>query len=224
MRLAARSCALVFAIILSYCCAQADHRRPVGVVSQADNAHIDTTNAMTGADVYDCENLTTDEGGELRLQVHSGQVHLTGGSSAQLEEDINEVQVFINRGTVGFAEPAGTVIEITTPGGFVRAASGQAAAGEVKITSATEMLVTAIRGDLVLDNGGEFRTIAQGQSAKITFEGSLEPVCRVAAAGNQPQSPLVHRPIGFYLIAAGAVAVPAIVIWHEESESDTKVR
>jgi hypothetical protein len=219
MRSLVRGCAFVFAVALFCSSICARPRRPVGVVSEAQGARLDNANAITGADVYDCENLNTDDGGELRLQVRSGQVYLGSGSSAQLEEDSDQVQVFVSRGTVGFAAPAGIPIEITTPAGFLRAANGEDASGEVAIESARAMVITAMRGDLVLDNGGELRTIAQGQSARVTFEGALEPACRVGA-GNV-HDPIVHHPIVYYLIAPAALTVPSILIVRKEQESDT---
>jgi hypothetical protein len=83
------------------------------------------------------------------------------------------------------------------------------------------MTVSAIRGDLVLDNGGEFRTIPEGKSAKITFEEGAGPSCRVDDAADQNRQPYVHHRIGFLILAAAAVAVPSFVIWHEESESNS---
>jgi hypothetical protein len=200
---------------------QGAHGKAAGVVSEANQAYLGTANAATGADVYDCENLETTDGGALRLRVRSGQVYLSASSSAQLEQDVDATQVFVNRGTVGFAAPAGSGIELTTSAGIIRAANGQAATGEVTLGT-KEMTVSAIRGDLVLDNGGEFRTIPEGKSAKITFEDALAPSCRVAdPAGSQVQRPYVHHRIGFEILAAAAVAVPSIVIWHLESESDS---
>ena len=38
---------------------QGAHGKAAGVVSEANQAYLGTTNAVTGADVYDCENLET---------------------------------------------------------------------------------------------------------------------------------------------------------------------
>jgi hypothetical protein len=223
MRVVSQCCAIVVAASLLYSPVQGARARAktAGTVSQANQAYLGTTNAVTGADVYECENLETKDGGELRLQVRSGQVYLSASSLAQLQQNVSETQVFVNRGTVGFSAPAGGGIALTTPAGFIRAASGQAAAGEVAFTGPKEMTVSAMRGDLVLDNGGEFRTISEGKSAKITFEDALQPSCRVADPGSQVRQPYVHHQIGFLIIVAAAVAVPSIVIWHEESESNS---
>jgi hypothetical protein len=53
--------------------AMADVRRALGVVVQTDRGRIDSTNAVTGADIYSCDSLDTDDGGALRVQVGSSR-------------------------------------------------------------------------------------------------------------------------------------------------------
>jgi hypothetical protein len=220
MRPVGRYCGVLFAVALILPAAQAVQRKAVGVVSQADLAHIDNTNAVAGADVYNCDNLETEAGGEMRLQVRSGQVYLAAGSQGQLQDGLNGIDVYVSLGTVGFSAMAGAAIEIVTPAGFVRPANGQAASGEVTLTGPKEMLISAMRGDLVLDNGGEIRTIPQGQTAKITFDQGSAPACHEdEAQDQQPQQKPLRRPIGFDLIGAGALAVPAYLLWRYETES-----
>jgi hypothetical protein len=217
-----RYCALLLAAALILPSAQAVQRRAVGVVSQTDHGHIDSADAVAGANVYNCDTVETELGGQMRLQVRSGQVYLAAASEGQLQEGLNGIDVYVDRGTIGFAAMAGAAIEVVTPAGFVRAANGQAASGEVTITGPTEMVITAMQGDLVLDNGGQFRTIPQGQTAKVTFAGGSSPVCREEESQDQQQSNhALRRPIGFYLAGAGAVAVPAIILWIKMSESSS---
>lgn len=200
----------------------AAQRKAVGVVSQSDHGHIDSADAVTGANIYNCDTLETEAGGEMRVQVRSGQIFLPAASEGQLQEDLNGIEVYIDRGTVGFSGMAGAAIEIVAPAGVVRPLNGQEASGQVTITGPKEMLIQAIHGDLVLDNGGELRTIPQGQTAKVTFEEGSTPVCHVDQQGNQNQQPrnaLQHRKIGFILIGAAAVGLPAYFLWRHANES-----
>ena len=102
----------------------------LGVVSQTNLAHIDSANAVMGADIYSCDALDTDQGGALRVRVGAGQVYLSSGSAAALEDDGSEIQVVTSSGTVGFSEPASGDIAIRTPAGIVRAVGGAAAPGK----------------------------------------------------------------------------------------------
>ncbi|MGA8872744.1 MAG: hypothetical protein WB460_16470 [Candidatus Acidiferrales bacterium] len=219
MRPLARYCGLLCAAALIMPSAQAIQRKAVGVVSQTDRGHIDSADAVSGANVYDCDTLETEQGGQMRVQVRSGQVYLAPASEGQLQEGFNGIDVYIDRGTMGFSVMAGAAIEMVTPAGFVRAANGAAASGEVTITGRPEMTITAMRGDLVLDDGGEFRTIPQGQTAKVTSPEGGSPVCREEDSQDQQPRHSPRRPIGFYLAGGGAVVVPAIILWKELTES-----
>ncbi|MGA9938274.1 MAG: hypothetical protein WBP92_08520 [Candidatus Acidiferrales bacterium] len=228
MRFVARYCGVLCAAALLLPAAQAVQRvqrKVVGVVSQTDHGHIDSADATSGANVYDCDTLETDQGGQMRLQVQSGQVYIAPGSEGQLQGGLKGIEVYVGRGTVGFSTTAGGALEIVTPAGFVRAANGQAASGEVTITGPTEMLITAMRGDLVLENGGELQTIPQGKTAKVAVaEGSSSACHEEDDTQNQQQQnqKAFRRPIAFFLIPAAAVAVPAILLFHYESESKYK--
>ncbi|HEX4075437.1 MAG TPA: hypothetical protein VHX49_08570 [Candidatus Acidoferrales bacterium] len=228
MRFVARyCCVLCAAALILPAAAQAGQRvqhKVVGVVSQTDHGHVDSADATSGANVYDCDTLEADQGGQMRLQVQSGQVYVASGSEGQLQGGFNGIDVYISRGTVGFATIAGGAIEIVTPAGYVRAANGQAASGEVTITGPTEMLISATRGDLVLENGGALQTIPQGKTAKVAFAEGSAPACHEEddTQNQQQNQKAFRRPLAFYLIPAAAVAVPAILLFHYESESKYK--
>lgn len=198
-------------------------RRVLGVVTQTNLAHLDRQNAVMGADVYSCDSLDTDQGGVLRVRVSSSQIYLTATSAAALEDDRSEIQVLVTAGTVGFSEPASGDISIRTPAGIVRAAGGLAAAGEVTFKGPKELLISAMRGSLTLDNGGDIRTIPEGKSADVTFEDNLEQGCHDEGAADQTlQRPVTHPKIGFDIVATTAVAVTSYVAWRELTESDSK--
>jgi len=222
MRLVARYCGVLCAAALMLPSAQAVQRKVVGVVSQTDRGHVDSADAVSGTNVYDCDTLEAEQGGQMRLQVHGGQVDIASGSEGQLQGGLNGIDVYVSRGTVGFSEMAGGAIEIVTPAGYVRAANGQAAAAQVTITGPTEMTITGERGDLVLENGGELKTIPQGQTARVSFAEGSAPACHAEEdSQNQQQGNQkgFRRPLGFYLLPAAAIAVPAILLWHHETES-----
>lgn len=223
MRFIARLCfvALSLAALLSSP-AMAARRRVLGVVLQTDRARLDRANAVIGANIYSCDLLETDESGALRARVGSGQIYLSASSAAALEDDVTTIQLLAIRGTVGFSTSVFGEITIRTPAGIVRGTGAQAA-GQVTFTGPKELTISAIRGDLVLDNGGELRTIPEGKSATVTFEDNLDPGCHdEAAADQQPQHPLVRHKIGFYIIATAAVAIPSYLLWGNTTESKSQ--
>jgi hypothetical protein len=225
MRHALRLCLIILCFAAFYSSpASAAHRRVLGVVSQTDRGHLDSQNAVMGADIYSCDSLDTNDGVMLRAQVGSSQIYLAANSSAALEDDGTEIQVLAMAGTVGFSEPASGEISIRTPAGIIRAAGGSAAAGEVTYKGPKELVISAMRGSLTLDNGGELRTIPEGKSADVTFDDSVEQGCHDESAADQQaqHGPVMHKPIGFYIIVTAALAVPSYLLWRELTESDSK--
>jgi hypothetical protein len=224
MRHAVRFCliSLCFAALWSSP-AIAAHRRVLGVVSQTNLAHIDSSTAVMGADIYSCDALDTDQGGAMRVQIGPSQIYLSSASAAALEDDGSEIQVVTGSGTVGFSEPVAGNISIRTPAGIIRAAGGAAVAGEVTFKGPRELVISAMRGDLTLDNGGELRTIPEGKSADVTFDDSLSQSCHDESAADQThQRPYVRHKIGFYIILGVGVGVPSLLLWRESTESDSK--
>lgn len=192
--------------------------RVLGVVQQTNLAHIDQSDAQTGSNIYSCEDLTADDGGTMRVRVAGAQIYIAAQSSAELEDDSDEIVVLADSGTVGFSEPSTASLIVRTPAGIVRAEGGSAVAGEVTYKSATELIITAMRGNLTLDSGGELRTIPEGKSADVMFEDALTQACHRAAA--PLESP--NDKIGFFILVPAALMVPSYILWQEMTESDSK--
>jgi hypothetical protein len=228
MRQIGRFC-LVLLCVAGLCSAPASgagrgggaRRRVLGVVSQTNLAYISNSNAVLGADIYSCEPLNTDNGGALRVRVGSSQVYLSSASASELEDDGGEIQALANSGTVGFSQTTPGELAVRTPAGVVRATGGPAA-GEITFKGPKELVITAIRSDLTLDNGGELRTIPEGKSADVTFDDSNSQGCHDGAAVEQQQSPLNRPKIGFIIVGTAAVLVPSALLWHDLAESDSK--
>jgi hypothetical protein len=210
---------------LSVLPAKADSRRALGVVVQTDHGHIDTTNAVTGADIYSCDSLDTDDGGVLRVKVGASQIFLSSSSAAALEDEGSAIQALAASGTIDFAISAAQDLSVRTRAGIIRGTGNQAASGQVAYKGPQELIISAVHGDLLLDDGGELRTIPEGKSADVTFDENLDDSCRNPAAADQTnqgvQRAFNARKIGFYLLAGTAAAIPAYFIWHSAAVSDS---
>src|ERR1700728_229755 len=131
------------------------HGKVLGIVSQTNLGHIDQTDARMGSDVYSCENLTTDDGGTMRVRISGGQIFLATQSNAELEDENTEIEVLADSGTIGFSEPSTGTLSIRTPAGMVRAEGGSAAAGEITYKGTTALIIKYGLGNLTLYNDGE---------------------------------------------------------------------
>ena len=220
------------AICLSLCAALAAQapamarthasRRVLGVVAQSNHGRLDNSEAVVGANVYSCDKLETDQDGVLRVKVNASQLYLSGASLAALEDESSAIQALAMTGTVGFSTSGTDGFSVRTPAGVIRVTSGLSASGQVTYTGPHEILISSTHGDLTLDAGGEFRTIPDGKSAKVTFDNDADNTCHDEGAADQTQQkPYVQHKIGFYLIMGAAVGVPTYFIWQETAESDS---
>jgi hypothetical protein len=227
MRLALRITCLALCLAMAgqpSAVAQARSRRVLGVVVQADRAHLDNGLAQLGANVYSCDRLETEPNGVLRIKVGVSQLFLSQSSLATLEDDGNEIQALARGGTIGFSFSAPANFSVRTPAGIIRGAGGRTAAGQLTYASSDKLVISAIQGDLTLDSGGELRSIPEGKSAEVTFDSSSDDRCRDQAPADQSsmKQPYAQRKIAFFLIMGGAAAISGYFLWHDVAESDSK--
>ena len=171
MRIAARLC-LVMLLVTSLLDipAFAAAEKPLGMVIQAQEAQLDNAKLAVGTTVYAGDTLVTDAGGGLRLKLGGSQLYLLAESAATFSQNTAVVHAVVARGTVGFSSNGADNVELEIPQGILRAADGQPAYGQVTILSAQEVVISAYRGALVLDNDGELHTIPAGKNYRVTME------------------------------------------------------
>jgi hypothetical protein len=148
--------------------------------------------------------------------VGSSQVYLTSFSAASFGQVSTLAHIVVARGTVGFSASAPDRLELETPAGILRGESGQPVFGQVTLSGPQEMLISAYRGNLILDNDGEFHTISEGKTYRVTIDSETS----AASSDDEPKN--VHRKkrrkLGFFLLG-GAAAVAGYFIYQEASES-----
>jgi hypothetical protein len=225
MRSLAKSCliAVLIAGLLNLPAFAADEK-PLGLITQAQDAHLGDTNVAIGTTVYPGDTIATDPGGTARLKVGGSQIYLLSSSAATLSQSSNVVHAVVARGTVGFSSNGTDQLGLEIPEGILRAAPGIPTYGQVTIVSPIEVIITAYRGTLVLDNDGELHTIAEGKSYRVTMD--LEPAAAPQGPAGAPTSGGVpypkHRHLLFDLIVLGAVAGITVAVWQELMESPSK--
>lgn len=192
----------------------------LGMVAEAQHAHLDGVSAVTGATIYAGDAVDTENPGVLRLRLGTGQFYLSASSAATLSKRSGVAGVKLVRGTANFSVPDSTQFELETPAGILRGSGQNPTRAQVTITGPRELVVSAIRGDLILDNDGELHTIPEGKSYRVVIE-------------DEPGSPSVNddtpkntrhrkRKLLFFLLFGGALATVSAVIWRAASESPYK--
>jgi len=220
----ARSCLVAFLMVgMLNLPVFAANEKPLGMVIQAEEAQLGSAKATVGATVYPGDSIATGTGGTMRLKVGSGQLYLLSASAATLAENTSAFHAVVNRGTVGFSSPAVEPFELETPLGVVRPAAG-ATYGQVTLTGPREMIVSAYRGDLIVDNNGELHTIPEGKSFRVSMD--LDPVQPQPNAAQGPYGsgvkPAVNPHFIIKLTAVAIVGVATYFIYQELSESPSK--
>jgi hypothetical protein len=208
----------------------AANEKPLGLVLQAQEANVDNAKLAVGTTVYPGDTVETETGGTLRLKLGPNQLYLLASSAATLAQNSAVVRAVVDHGTVGFSSNGADKIELEIPEGILRAADGVPSYGQVTITSRVEVVISAYRGTLVLDNEGELHTIPAGKSYRVTMD--LEPAAvapTAAAQDTQSGNAQVIQPrkrrrkkLAFYLIFTGAVAGMSWAVWDELTESPSK--
>ena len=225
MRTIARSCLVAFLIGgLMNTPLLAANEKPLGMVIQADAAQLGSARATVGATVYPGDSIATSVGGTMRLKVGSGQLYLLSSSAATLAENTSAFHAVINHGTVGFSSSVAEPFELETPLGVVRPSAGPAY-GQVTLTGPREMIVSAYRGDLIVDNNGELHTIPEGKSFRVTADlDPSEPPNAAAAQGpyGTGVKPAVNPHFILKLTAVAVLAVGTYFLYRELSESPSK--
>jgi hypothetical protein len=94
--------------------------------------------------------------------------------------------------------------------------------GQVTIINPLEVVISAYRGTLVLDNDGELHTIAEGKSYRVTMDlqpAAAEPQGPAGAPANTKVTYPRHRHLVFDLIMLGAAAGAGYALWYHLTES-----
>jgi hypothetical protein len=197
------------------------NQKVLGSIAETNEAHLDGVKALSGASLYTGDVVDTDAQGTLRLRVGSGQLYLSASSSASLEQHAGLASITLARGSASFSLPDPLQFELETPAGTLRGSGTHATSGQVTILGPAQIVVTASRGDLILDNDGELNMIPEGRSYRIVIEQQDQSD---SGADNQtPKQAHRHRrKLLFFLIGAAAAVAATIPFWNLGSESPHK--
>lgn len=193
---------------------------PTGVIADAQHAVVDGANASLGANVYSGDSLATYENGQLRLRIGAGQVFMLASTDAALAQDHALMDVLVKHGTAGLSATADDPLELDTPVGTVRPKSAAHSFGQVTILDEQhQVLITSYEGDLLLTRNGESKTIAAGESYRVSLAAAG---AAGAAAAAQPAFGHSgdHQWVFDAVLITGA-GVAAYFLWRHWCESQS---
>lgn len=191
----------------------------VGVIETANRAHLDSADAAIGSDCFPGDRMDTEQHGDLRFRIGLAQVQL-GESSAVTLVAMNATTdtLQMEQGGLRFTSPAGEDLEIGTPAGVVRGVRGQYASGAILIVNPHQLVISAMTGNLIVDNDGELHTIAAGKTYRVDVDPDEPPQ---PPQGNTPNKRR-RRKLAFTLITLGAMGFAGFEAWQALTVSPSK--
>ncbi len=187
---------------------------PLGVVTQAQNAHFNAAKLSEGATVYDGDLLSTETEGSLQLRSASARVYLPARSGVTMHALPSGAQTSLRIGTVVFSTSKASAMEIAADHAFIRPAADGPTMAQITLVSPKELQVAARRGALEVSFNGETEKLAEGSTYRIM----LEP-----PPAAKPDGPTMKKsgrlPKGFYVVLFGTVGVATYLAVGEALES-----
>jgi hypothetical protein len=147
---------------------------PLGVVQQANQAHLGQGAVTEGATVYGGELLSTESGGLLELRVANSHFALLESSRASFFPRAKGSVAELSEGTLTFRRDAGgSDIEVVASDVRIEPEGDGAVMGQVTIVSPCKIKVTSLLGQLDVISGKEKRTINEKESYSVIPEVSV---------------------------------------------------
>lgn len=163
---------------------------PLGVVLQANLAHIRQSSLTEGANVFAGEAISTDVGGAADIRIANSRYSFAANSQGRLYpgHGAKGSVAELNSGTITFRRDNGDAIEVVASDVRILPQGGDAATGQVTIFSPCKISVTAITGDLQVTAGTETHLVAEKESYEVL------PQQSVIATANflSPDDPAYH--------------------------------
>ncbi len=180
--------------------------RALGLVTQADHAHLGSSDAETGATVFDGDRLSTDPAGTMQVRLTSAQLYLLQDSGTKMHRMQSGASVVLERGTLVLASVAGPAVELRASEARIRPKAAQQTLAQVTLVGPNELLVTSNRGDLEVTIGEENHIVPENTSYRVEIEPSVP--------NPQGGPPIRAARSRFTLIALILIAVAtSIIIW-----------
>lgn len=177
-------------------------KAPLGILTEAYDAHLNEAAAFPGLSVFEGEDISTEPEGRLGVRVGRTTVALAGSSSATLHGIDAGAHLDLNIGTVSFSSPENGIVEIHAEEAFLRPERNQPTQAEVTILAPGVLQIRARRGDLAFRYREEFQVLPEGATYRVYLDSPAEPKGD-ADSGAQKSQRL--RKVSYFVVgAAGA--------------------
>jgi hypothetical protein len=198
------------------------HIAPLGVVTEASDAHLSAAAASAGATVYEGDRLSTGSGGALRLRSGAALLYLPGQSGVTLHSAAAGTQANLTAGTLVFSAAKAAAMEIDADEARIRPAKDEPTVAQVTMVGPKELRVFARRGSLAFSYRNETEMIPEGASYRVILDppDTAEPAAQRRPVSG-PRKPGKYNK-AFFFVIFGAVGATTVWAAHEAWESPDK--
>jgi len=181
-------------------------KAPLGILTQAYDAHLNEAAAFPGLSVFEGEDVSTEAEGRLGVRVGRVTVLLAGSSGATLHGIDNGAHVDLTAGTVFFSSPGNGIVEIHAEEAFLSPEKNQLTQAEVTILAPGVLQIRVRRGDLAFRYREEFQVLPEGATYRIYLDSPAEPQ-GAASLGAQKSTRL--RKVSYFVVGTAGAGLTA---------------
>ena len=145
----------------------------LGIVVEAERAHVNTTAVTAGTTIYNGDRYSTETRGALLLRAGTTMLELAEASAISLRNLANGAQsigVELDQGTLLFGAARSADLEIVAREARVRPSAEGRTVAQISLMGPKELGIYAQRGGLLFSYRGETETIAQGESYRVILD------------------------------------------------------
>jgi len=197
---------LCFSFCLYPLMCDAGGKEPLGILTQAYEAHLNDAAAAPGLSLFDGEDVSTEADGRLSVRVGLATVSLAGSSGATLHGMGGGAHVDLNAGTVAFRTPENVIVEVHAEEAFLRPEKNQLTQAEVTILSPKVLVVRVRQGDIAFRYREEFQVLPEGETYRIYLDSPGEPQETTVVGGQKPSR---LRKVSYYIMGTSGAALTA---------------
>ena len=188
----------------------------VGVIVNAERAHIGTVAASEGSTIYEGDRLSTDTGGVLRIRGRSVTLQLDAQSSLVVSTmagaDGNILSDLTSGGLIFSTAAAGNIV-VTANAVSISPAANVATVAKILVVDPREIRIHAQRGALQFSYREESEIIPEGAAYRVLLNPS-EKDARMALAAAENEKRPMKRHKTFLLLAIGVpigILIPVLI-------------
>jgi hypothetical protein len=164
---------------------------PLGVVLQANLAHVRQSSLTEGASIFPGEQISTDVSGSADIRIANSRFSLAANSQGRFypAHAAKGSVAELGSGTLTFRRDNSDAIEVVASDVRVTPQGDAPATGQVTVYSPCKINVTAITGDLTVIAGAETHVVAEKESYEVLPQQAVIS----AASFISPDDPAYHQ-------------------------------